>query len=76
MRELLKKPLRLRTGLVTNILPDHQAYALATNISIAFDAVKYAAEQFPSRELSLVITKLEEAELWLSHVTTVDNYSY
>lgn len=41
---------------------------LGENIKMALNNAKYLTNSFGGRELSLVITKLQEAYLWLSEV--------
>ncbi len=51
-------------------LPDFQYYRLQQDISSALDNARYQSQEFPSRELSLVVTKLQEAQMWFDAITT------
>jgi len=45
---------------------------LSSRIGSALDYAREQSDRTPSRELSLVVTKLEEAQLWMGRVKTHD----
>ncbi len=52
------------------VLTEYHQMRLANEIEGALSYAQFVSQEAGSRELSLVITKLEEAQLWLSRVTT------
>lgn len=47
---------------------------LSDSIANSFNLAQEFSKKYPSRELSLVVTKLEEAMMWLDRYNTIKNF--